>query len=64
LTALGSMPGIRESARGFILECAADGDLHLVHLPPRNDRTSNQKSLISCSTVLNTQGVSAPLKCR
>jgi len=50
------MPGIHEAARGFILDCAPNGDFHFCHLPPLRVRTSDQKSTINCSTPLNALG--------
>ena len=42
-----------EPARRILFHPATDGDFHVVHLLPRKVRTSDQKSAISCSTVLN-----------
>ena len=53
LSALGAMPSVHKPAPRLFLHAAADSDLHIAHLAPRKVRTSDQKSEISCSTVLN-----------
>ncbi len=57
---LGAVPGIDEPARRFLFHRAADRHFHIAHLPPRKVRTSDQKSAISCSTLLKIYFVSAP----
>src|SRR5689334_5343118 len=53
LSALGAMPSVHKPAPRLFLHAAADSDLHIAHLAPRKVRTSDQKSEISRSTVLN-----------
>src|SRR5947207_9001194 len=53
LSALSSVPGINDPARRIVRHRSADSDFHVAHLPPRNICTSDQKSAVSCSTVLN-----------
>ncbi len=64
LAALRAAPGVDEPARRVVLHRAADRDFHIARLPPRNVRTSDQKSAVSCSIVLNAQAVSTSRKCR
>ena len=52
LAAFGPAPCIYEAVRGFVFHRAADRDLHVAHLLPRKFRMSDQKSAISCSTVV------------
>jgi hypothetical protein len=53
IAALGAVPRIHELARCLVFHRAADCNFHNAHLSPRKLRTSDQKSAISCSTVLN-----------
>src|ERR1039457_2065288 len=53
LAALRAAPCVHEPARGVVFDRSANSDLHVAHLSPLKDRTSDQKSTISCSTVLN-----------
>jgi hypothetical protein len=58
--ALGSVPSVDESARGFLFKRAADCEFQIVHWVPRNLRTSDQKSSIILSKDENAYGVSTP----
>src|ERR1700722_6590574 len=53
LSTLRPVPGGHEPTRSFFLHRATDCDLHIIHLLPRKVRTSDQKSVTSCSTLVN-----------
>src|SRR5262249_55013530 len=59
---LGTVPGLDKASGGIMLNIAAHGDLDIAHFSPRRVRTSDQKSAISCSTLMNSYCASTPRK--